>query len=258
MAGAVEFRVVDGDQGTVRAGQRPGRLRDQRAQAVRGTVGGPAHGRQREAGLLQPARGHPVGVDAGGRRPLVDRRGGLPAQRVDLLVPAQPVEQPVLARHGDLVAEHPVPSRRQAGAQGAEAGHRGGREPGGQGAPGGGELGQERGRRLMGAQQLPAQPVHDEQAGPAGGGQPERVRRVAHAQRGEQRGGQVGQGSLAVIGHSGRGRRLSGHAAARQWPGWVVASVSATAKASTCRTASSPSAASLTRMVRSSAVMVPV
>ena len=250
--------MVDGDQRPVRARQRPGRLRDERPQAVRGAVSGPAHGRHREAGLLQSPRRHPVGVNTGGRSALVDRRCGLPVHRVHLLIPAQPVEQPALARDRDLVAEHPVESRRQAGAEGAEAGHRGSREPRREGTPGSGELGQERGRRLVGAEQLPAQAVHDQQAGAAGGRQPERVRRVPEAQRGEQRIGQVRQGSLAVIGHSRRGRRLIGHAVARQWPGWVVASVSATANASTCRTASSPSAASLTRMVRSSAVMVPV
>ena len=250
--------MVDGDQGPVRIGQCPRRLRDERPHAVRGTVGGTAHGREGEAGLLQLPGGHPEGGDVGGRRALVDGGGGLPVHRVDQLVPAQPVEQPVLARHGDLIAEHPVAAGGQAGAQGAQAGHGGGRESRGQRAPGERELGQERGRRLVGAEQFPAQAIDDQQARPAGGSQCERVGRIAYSQRGEQRVGQVGQGSLAIIGHSGRGHRLVGHTAARQWPGWVVASVSATAKSSTCRTASSPSAASLTRMVRSSAVMVPV
>ena len=46
--------------------------------------------------------------------------------------PAQAVEQPLLAGHRDLVAEHPVHRRRQPGAERAQAGDRGGREARGQ------------------------------------------------------------------------------------------------------------------------------
>ena len=75
------------------------------------------------------------GVFRGARRggPLVDGGQRLPLLRIDSRIPAQPVEQPVLTRDDDLVTEDPVLAGRLPGANRAEAGDRGGREPGGDG-----------------------------------------------------------------------------------------------------------------------------
>ena len=172
-----------------------------------GPVSRPAHDRRRQARLPEGPLRHPERGDAGRGRPLEDGRARLPLQRVDPLVPAQRVEQPPGAGHGDLVAEHAVLAGRAAGAQRAQAGHRGGREAGRQRLAGPGQLGQERGRRGMLAQQFPAQAVDHEQAGPAGRGQVQGIGLAGHAQRGEQRRGQVGQGAAAVAGDQGAGPR---------------------------------------------------
>jgi len=74
-------------------------------------------------------RGHP-----GRGRHLVDGRLGLPGDGVDVLRPVQAVEQPPLTGDRDLVAEHPVRCRGEAGAERRQAGDSGGREPRGSAA----------------------------------------------------------------------------------------------------------------------------
>jgi len=132
--GAVEVAVVHGHERAVILPQGGGRLRGQRAHAVGGPEIRAAHGRHRQAGAAERALRHVHGRDAGGSGPLVDRGQRLPLPGIDPRIPAQPVEQPVLAGDDDLVAEDPVLARRLPGADRAEAGDRGGREPGRDGA----------------------------------------------------------------------------------------------------------------------------
>ena len=105
------------------------------------------------------------------------------------------------AGHGQHQTQHAVLTRRHTGAQRAQAGDGGGGEPGGERGPGGGgEEGRPVGVRL---EQLVAETVHDEQADAVGGGELEGVR-LGHAQRREQRPGQLGQRRGAVAGNQWR------------------------------------------------------
>ena len=150
-----------------RACGRPRRARRRSSAAsaherVGRAVVGAAQRRPGQAAVPVGAGRHVDGGDPGGLRPFEDRRQRLPADGVDVLRPAQAVEQPPGAGHRDLVAEHPVRRGRQPGAERAEAGHRGGRGARGQRPRVEGELGEERRRRLVRAQQLGAEPVDDE------------------------------------------------------------------------------------------------
>src|SRR6202000_2711316 len=125
-----------------------------RAHAVRGPVPRAAHGRTGQAAVAEAAGRDVVGGDAGRLGALVDRRPGLPADRVDPVVPAQAVQQLVLTGDRDLVSEHAVLAGRAAGTERGQAGHRGGRETGGQRLGGHGQLVQERGGGGVGPPQV--------------------------------------------------------------------------------------------------------
>lgn len=116
----------------------------------------------------------------------------------------------------------------------------------------------------MGAQQLPAEAVDEEDADPVCGGQlGDGGGHAGDAQAGGQGGQQVGEGAAAVLGQRGGGQGegfqgVPGRGLGHQRVTSAVASEMACAKASAWRTVSGPSPASLTRRLRSSAVELPV
>ena len=175
MPGRVQVAVVGRHQGGVGLGQGLGRQRGQRAERVGALELRAAQRGYAQAGLLVAPGGDVGRAHPGREGPLEDRRPRLPLDRVDVLGPVQAVQQPAGAGDRDLVAEHPVGGRRQTRAERAQAGHRGGGEPGRQRPGVERQLGQERGRGLVRTQQLEAEPVDDQQAGPAGLGQAEHV-----------------------------------------------------------------------------------
>jgi hypothetical protein len=175
VAGYVEVGGVHGDQDRLAVLERVHRLRRERPQgARRAEVSAPERGTGQAGCLVRPV-GDVEHAHARRAGTLEDRRLGLPAHRVDVLRPVQPVQQPALAGNGDLQAEHAMFAGHERGAKGGQAGHRRRREAAGHWPGIEGKLGQERRGGLMGAQLLPAHAVHDEQADPPGRGQAEYV-----------------------------------------------------------------------------------
>ena len=215
-----------------------------------GEVLGPAHRRHRQARLAERSRRGSERRDTRRGGPLEDRRPRLPADRIDAGVPTQRVEQAAGAGNGHLVAEEPMLARRPARAERAKTGGRGGGETRGQRSGSHRQLGQEWRRRRVRAEQLPAQAVDEQQAHPLGLWQLQRIRLTGNCQRGEYRGRERIQAGLCVPWQR-RLDGLGGH-------DLLDAPDKAWANASTCSTASAPSAASLIRIVTSSDVIAPV
>src|SRR6266702_4354363 len=103
----------------------------------------------------------------------------------------------------------------------------------------------------MRAEQLPAESVDQQHADALGFGQLQRVGFPGHPERGEDRGTERVEARFRIP----RQRGLDG---LRGHDLLVVVDDSAWANASTCSTASAPSAASLIRIVTSSDVIAPV
>ena len=220
--GAVQVGMVEVDQAApapAETAQGPGGLV---AEGVGAPVVAPAQGGPGEAGggvLARPDQGD---LDPVGGRGLEGGRLGLgplghdPVAQVPRAAeavrgPAQAVERPVHPGQGDGVADQAVAARREPGADRGQAGRRGRREPGGHRPAPLGRGGQDGGGPAVGQQQLPAEAVGHQQAGPAQRLHPERVGEAGHVQGGQQRRHQVGQRGLAVAGERRRGRaRLAG------------------------------------------------
>jgi hypothetical protein len=188
--GAVEVAVVHGHERApvLRDGRRG--LRGERAHAVGGPELRAAQRGNRQALTAEGAPGHVNRGDARGRGALVERRQRLPLARIHPRIPAQAVEQPILAGDEDLVAEHPVLARGGARPDRGQAGDRRGREPGRDRLGIASELGQEGRGGGMVAEEFPAEPVHDQQARSGGGRKAQHVRhlRRSRLQGGKDRG----------------------------------------------------------------------
>src|SRR5829696_4326469 len=178
------------------------------AAAAQGGPGEPGGGvlARPDQGDLDPVglgglEGGRLGLDPLGHDPVAQVLG--PAEAIGR--PAQAVEGPLHPGQGDGVADQPVAARGQPGADRGKAADRGRREPGGhRPAPLGGG-GQDGGGSAVGQQQLPAEPVHHQQAGPAQRLDPERVPEPGQVKGGQQRRGHLGERGLAVAGERGRG-----------------------------------------------------